>query len=66
VRRAFDDGLASYEFCGSDEPHKLEWAGGARTYDVLHVFSAGAAGRLEQAAYTYGRPVARRLRASGH
>ena len=61
LARAFDEGLDSYEFLGTNEPWKLDWTGAARPRVLLQFFSPSLAGRTRWAAFAYGRPMARRL-----
>ena len=60
LRRAFELGLARYEFLGHDDPWKMEWAT-ERTSQVLLQSMSGPLGLLEWAAFRYGRPLVRRL-----
>ena len=61
IRRAFDEGLESYEFLGNDEPWKLEWAGMVRERTRLQAFAPTPAGRVDWAAFAFGRPLAKRV-----
>lgn len=60
LERACGEGLRRYDFLGSDEPYKLQWANGARELVQLQAFRKSAAGRVERAGHVYGRPLARR------
>jgi CelD/BcsL family acetyltransferase involved in cellulose biosynthesis len=60
LRRAFAAGLGSYEFLGSDDPYKLNWTGTTRKRVRLQVFSRSLAGRVQHAAWRYGRPLVKR------
>jgi len=61
LARAFDAGLASYEFLGTDQPWKLEWADQFRELVLLRTFGPTPSGVLEWAAFAYGRPLAKRI-----
>jgi CelD/BcsL family acetyltransferase involved in cellulose biosynthesis len=61
IRRAFEEGLESYEFLGADEPWKLEWADTVRERRVLQAFAPTPAGRVDWAAFAFGRPLAKRV-----
>lgn len=60
IRRAFDLGLVTYEFLGADEPWKLAWTSTVRELKLLQAFAPTPAGRVERAAWAYGRPLAKR------
>jgi CelD/BcsL family acetyltransferase involved in cellulose biosynthesis len=61
LARAFELGLTRYEFLGTDEPYKTVWTPAVHERRVLQAFAPTPAGRAEQAAYRYGRPLAKRL-----
>jgi hypothetical protein len=61
VARAFDAGLARFEFLGLDEPWKLLWTDTTRTRTTLRAFGRTPGGTLGWAAHAYGRPAAKRL-----
>jgi CelD/BcsL family acetyltransferase involved in cellulose biosynthesis len=61
IARAFAEGLRSYEFLGNDEPWKLEWTTTVRRRELLQAFAPTVRGRLEHAAFAYGRPLAKRV-----
>ena len=61
IARAFDEGIRSYEFLGGEEPWKLELTSSVRHRDLLLAFAPTARGRLERAAFEYGRPLAKRV-----
>ena len=61
IARAFDEGIRSYEFLGGEEPWKLELTSSVRHRDLLLAFAPTARGRLERAAFAYGRPLAKRV-----
>ena len=60
LRRAFENGLESYEFLGSDDPYKLQWTSTTRERVRLQVFSRSVGGRGQAAAWRYGRPLLKR------
>lgn len=60
IARAFASPVASYEFLGADEPWKLEWARDFRELSLLQAFAPSPSGRLDRAAWVYGRPLAKR------
>ncbi len=61
LARAFELGLARYEFLGTDEAYKTVWTPAVHQRRVLQAFAGTPAGRLERAAYVHGRPLAKRL-----
>jgi CelD/BcsL family acetyltransferase involved in cellulose biosynthesis len=61
IRRAFDEGLTAYEFLGTDEAWKLEWADAVRERWALQAFAPTLAGRIDWAAFALGRPLAKRV-----
>jgi CelD/BcsL family acetyltransferase involved in cellulose biosynthesis len=61
IERAFADGLRSYEFLGAVEPWKLEWTSSVRDRLAFQAFPPAVAGRIEWAAFAYGRPLAQRV-----
>ncbi|HYN35830.1 MAG TPA: GNAT family N-acetyltransferase [Actinomycetota bacterium] len=61
LKSAFDGGLSSYEFLGSNNPWKLEWTDQLRERMLLQAFAPSLAGRLDWAAYAHARPRAKRL-----
>jgi CelD/BcsL family acetyltransferase involved in cellulose biosynthesis len=61
LARAFELGLARYEFLGTDEAYKTVWTPAVHERRVLQAFARTPAGRLERAAYVHGRPLAKRL-----
>jgi CelD/BcsL family acetyltransferase involved in cellulose biosynthesis len=60
LRRSFEQGGDTYEFLGDAMPWKLEWTDTCRDRLVVQTFASSAAGRLEWAAFAYGRPVVSR------
>jgi len=60
LRHAYDRGLASYEFLGSDDAYKLQWTGRVRERWLFQAF-ARVAGLPEYVLYRYGRPLARKV-----
>jgi CelD/BcsL family acetyltransferase involved in cellulose biosynthesis len=61
ISRAFEVGLATYEFGGRDEPWKLQWSRTTRDHLLLQGFRRSVHGFVEWAAFTYGRPLAKRV-----
>jgi len=61
LARAFSTGVRSYEFLGADEPWKLQWTQTTRRRTLFQAFAPTARGRIEWAAFAWGRPVAKRL-----
>jgi CelD/BcsL family acetyltransferase involved in cellulose biosynthesis len=57
LRRAFELGLDSYEFLGTDDPYKLQWTSTVRERMRLQIFSRSIAGRGQDAAWRFGRPL---------
>jgi CelD/BcsL family acetyltransferase involved in cellulose biosynthesis len=62
LRRAFEDGLASYEFLGTDDSYKLNWTPTTRERVRLQVFSRSLAGRVQHRAWRHGRPLVKDVR----
>ena len=61
LRAAFDAGLSSYEFLGAEEDYKLIWTDRCHERERLQLFGRGPRGRLEHAAWAYGRPLVKRM-----
>jgi len=59
LEQAFAAGLRRYDFLGSDEPYKLQWANDARELVRVQAFRNSPAGLVERAGYVYARPVAK-------
>jgi CelD/BcsL family acetyltransferase involved in cellulose biosynthesis len=57
LRRAYEGGLESYEFLGTDDPYKLQWTSTVRERVRLQVFARSIAGRGQDAAWRFGRPL---------
>jgi CelD/BcsL family acetyltransferase involved in cellulose biosynthesis len=62
LRLAFDEGLASYEFLGTDEPYKMSWTDATRERVRVRSFRRTVSGDLSAITRHYARPVVRRLR----
>jgi CelD/BcsL family acetyltransferase involved in cellulose biosynthesis len=63
IARAFSNGLARYEFLGSDEPWKLKWTDMLRERRLLQAFAPSLPGLfdcLRGRAFAFGRPLAKR------
>jgi CelD/BcsL family acetyltransferase involved in cellulose biosynthesis len=61
LERAYRSGLDRFEFGGTDEPYKLEWAVARRELALVQAFAPSVAGRLERFAYLRARPVVKEL-----
>lgn len=61
LRRAFDLGLAQYQFLGRDDPWKREWTGNVEEQLLVQVFAGTPTGLADWAAQRWGRPLAVRL-----
>jgi CelD/BcsL family acetyltransferase involved in cellulose biosynthesis len=63
LERAFAIGLERYDFLGGFEDYKRRWA--TDTYDriLFQAFSSTPPGRIRGAAFSYGRPLAKRIQA---
>lgn len=64
LARAFESGLASYEFLGSDAPWKRAWTDSTRPLLLFQAFAPTLAGAVDWAAFAYGRPLAKRALAA--
>jgi CelD/BcsL family acetyltransferase involved in cellulose biosynthesis len=62
VQRAFEAGLATYEFCGEAEPWKLEWAAQTRRVLVIEAYAPGVAGSLARVGARTARFARRQAR----
>jgi CelD/BcsL family acetyltransferase involved in cellulose biosynthesis len=62
IARAFAGDAHRYEFLGAEEAFKLEWATATHDRRSLQAFAPSVAGRVERAAFAYGRPLAKRVR----
>jgi CelD/BcsL family acetyltransferase involved in cellulose biosynthesis len=60
LRRAFEQGLSSYELLGDDAPYKLVWTETVRERLRFQAFSRSPRGRANHLAWTYGRSAVRR------
>jgi CelD/BcsL family acetyltransferase involved in cellulose biosynthesis len=63
IARAFTGSATIYEFLGADEAWKLEWTDRRRELRRLDAFHRSAVGLAHWSAFTYGRPLAKRVRA---
>ena len=54
------NGLTSFEFLGSEMPHKLEWTALVRERMLVQLFRPTPVGAALHAAHAYGRPLAKR------
>jgi CelD/BcsL family acetyltransferase involved in cellulose biosynthesis len=62
LKLAFDEGLASYEFLGTDEPYKMNWTTATRERVRVRSFPRTVTGDLSALARHHARPLVRRLR----
>jgi CelD/BcsL family acetyltransferase involved in cellulose biosynthesis len=60
LRRAFENGLSSYELLGDDAPYKLLWTQTKRERVRFQAFSRSPRGRASHLAWTHGRTAVRR------
>jgi CelD/BcsL family acetyltransferase involved in cellulose biosynthesis len=60
IRRAFDIGLARYDFLGGESEWKRVWTQTSRPRLRIAAFDRTLAGTAEWATHAYVRPVARR------
>jgi CelD/BcsL family acetyltransferase involved in cellulose biosynthesis len=61
LRRAFDLGLAQYQFLGRDDPWKRAWTEAAEEQLLVQVFAGTPTGLADWAAHRWARPLAVRL-----
>jgi CelD/BcsL family acetyltransferase involved in cellulose biosynthesis len=61
LSRAFRLNFRTYEFLGADNPWKFDWAPEFRETILLQAFAPSLTGFVDWSAWTYGRPVAKRL-----
>jgi CelD/BcsL family acetyltransferase involved in cellulose biosynthesis len=61
LSQAFARGLTRFEFLGAEETYKLSWATETRARWHLQAFAPSLPGRLEWAAFNYGRPLTKKL-----
>jgi CelD/BcsL family acetyltransferase involved in cellulose biosynthesis len=59
---AFARRLRSYEFLGEDEGFKADWTSDTRDRLTVQAFPRSLSGSVAFAAYSYGRPLAKRAR----
>jgi CelD/BcsL family acetyltransferase involved in cellulose biosynthesis len=62
IRRAYELGLASYEFLGSDQPWKLEWTEHCHDRARVRAYAPSATGVVARSARAWGAPIARKVR----
>jgi CelD/BcsL family acetyltransferase involved in cellulose biosynthesis len=62
VKMAFDDGLSSYEFLGTDEPYKMHWTDTTRELVRVRSFRRTVSGDVAALARHHARPLVRRIR----
>jgi CelD/BcsL family acetyltransferase involved in cellulose biosynthesis len=63
LKHAFSLGLANYDMAGVEE-YKLAWTNKVRELMLFQAFAASPAGLVDWAAFTYGRPLAKRALAA--
>ena len=62
LRMAFDGGLASYEFLGTDEPYKMAWTDTTHEQVRVRSFRRTVAGDLAALTRHHARPLVRKIR----
>lgn len=62
IRRAFRDGVDTYDFLGDDSDWKRDWTNRTRSRWELRAYPTSPLGTLTYLADRYGRPAAGRLR----
>ena len=60
LRRAYERGLRTYEFLGTDDAYKMQWTSTTRERVRLQIFARSPSGRVQDAAWRFGRPLAKR------
>lgn len=65
IERAFELGLSSYELLGQADDYKRSWTSHTRERLRFQAFPGTPAGFAEYAAWRYGRPLVKRIAASG-
>lgn len=61
IEHSFEAGLDRYEFLGNAERHKLDWTDAIHERRRLQLFPPNLRGRVERAAWTHLRPIAKRI-----
>jgi CelD/BcsL family acetyltransferase involved in cellulose biosynthesis len=61
VKRAFTLGLDSYEFLGSDDPHKRRWTSEVHPRVRIQAFASSPMGALDRILQTHRRALAKRV-----
>ncbi|MEA2368664.1 MAG: hypothetical protein QOH38_1382 [Thermoleophilaceae bacterium] len=62
LKIAFDGGLSSYEFLGTDEPYKMTWTDTTRERVRVRSFRRTVSGDLAALARHHARPLVRKVR----
>jgi CelD/BcsL family acetyltransferase involved in cellulose biosynthesis len=62
LRRAFEQGLRSYELLGAAEPYKLVWASETHDRVRFQAFARSLSGQLDRLAWSRGRPAVLKTR----
>jgi CelD/BcsL family acetyltransferase involved in cellulose biosynthesis len=61
IKRAFAEGLGSYEFLGTESSWKATWTQTSRARLRVQAFAPTPVGRADRLAFRFGMPVARRI-----
>ena len=64
IARAFEQGLAVYDFLGAEDRYKLEWTDEVRERIRVQAFGRAPAGTASFLAWRYGRPALKRGQAA--
>jgi CelD/BcsL family acetyltransferase involved in cellulose biosynthesis len=62
IRRAFDEGLRTYELLGQQDDYKRHWTATTREFVRVQAFPRRPGGSATYVAWRYGRPLVRRIR----
>jgi CelD/BcsL family acetyltransferase involved in cellulose biosynthesis len=65
IARAYERGLAVYDFLGSEDRYKLDWTDTVRERLRVQAFARSPAGAAGYVAWRHGRPAAKRVNAWG-
>ena len=60
LKYGFDTGLTRYEFLGAETPWKRQWTDEVKDLRLLQAFAPSGTGRVDWAAFAYGRRAAKR------
>ena len=64
IQRAYEQGLAVYDFLGAEDRYKLEWTEDVRERLRVQAFGRAPAGAASFVAWRYGRPALKRAQAA--